>query len=193
MYKKMTLLTKMDSIMYEAQRQGRISFYLTNHGEVAAQVGSAAALDPKDLVYAQYRETGVLLWREFSIQQCCDQIFGNINGSCKGKQMPIHYGSKDLNFVTISSPLATQLPQGTSFSDLILILIFDLRLNFKAVGSAYAYKRKKNGLCTVVYFGDGAASEGDAHTAMNFAAVYDVPVIFFWYNFFTIYYLIKAI
>ena len=50
-YKKMTLLTKLDTIMYEAQRQGRISFYLTNHGEVAAQVGSAVALDPHDLVY----------------------------------------------------------------------------------------------------------------------------------------------
>ena len=47
----MTLLTMLDKIMYEAQRQGRISFYLTNHGEVAAQVGSAAAFDPKDLVY----------------------------------------------------------------------------------------------------------------------------------------------
>ena len=51
MYKKMTLLTKLDSIMYEAQRQGRISFYLTNHGESATQLGSAAALDPHDLVY----------------------------------------------------------------------------------------------------------------------------------------------
>ncbi len=51
MYKTMTLLTMLDKIMYEAQRQGRISFYLTNHGEVAAQVGSAAAFNPKDLVY----------------------------------------------------------------------------------------------------------------------------------------------
>ena len=50
----------------------------------------------------------------------------------------------------------------------------------EAVGSAYAYKRKQNSLITVVYFGDGAASEGDAHTAMNFASVYDVPMIFFW-------------
>jgi 2-oxoisovalerate dehydrogenase E1 component alpha subunit len=135
---------------------------------------------------AQYREAGVLLWRGFTIQQCCDQIYGNLRGSCKGKQMPIvnshllkvtfskifltltyfmkkkHYGSKDLNFVTISSPLTTQLPQ--------------------AVGSAYAFKRKQNGLVTITYFGEGAASEGDAHTAMNFAAVFDVPVIFFCRN-----------
>lgn len=71
--------------------------------------------------------------------------------------MPIHYGSKEYNFVTISSPLTTQLPQ--------------------AVGSAYSFKLKnlqelsselKRIVC--VYFGDGAASEGDAHAAFNFAA-----------------------
>ncbi len=62
--------------------------------------------------------------------------------------------------MTISSPLATQIPQ--------------------AAGAAYAYKRQQNGKCVIVYFGEGAASEGDAHTAMNFAAVFDVPLIFFW-------------
>jgi 2-oxoisovalerate dehydrogenase E1 component alpha subunit len=56
----MTLLARFDSIMYEAQRQGRISFYMTNHGESAAQLGSAAALNPGDLVYAQYRESGYI-------------------------------------------------------------------------------------------------------------------------------------
>jgi 2-oxoisovalerate dehydrogenase E1 component alpha subunit len=45
--------------MYEAQRQGRISFYMPNHGETAAQLGSAAALDSQDLVFAQYREAGI--------------------------------------------------------------------------------------------------------------------------------------
>ena len=58
MYKCMSLLTKFDTVMYEAQRQGRISFYMQNVGETAAQIGSAAALDPSDLVFAQYRESG---------------------------------------------------------------------------------------------------------------------------------------
>jgi len=52
----------------------------------------------------------------------------------------------------------------------------------KAVGSAYAFKMKKNDLISVVYFGDGASSEGDAHAAMNFASVFDVPIIFFCRN-----------
>jgi hypothetical protein len=51
---------------------------------------------------------------------------------------------------------------------------------FAAVGSAYAYKLAKNGHCVVTYFGEGAASEGDAHAAFNFAATLNCPVIFFW-------------
>lgn len=49
----------MDKILYESQRQGRISFYMTNNGEEAIQIGSAAALTLKDIIYAQYREAGI--------------------------------------------------------------------------------------------------------------------------------------
>lgn len=48
----------MDTILYESQRQGRISFYMTSFGEEATLIGSAAALEPNDLAYAQYREQG---------------------------------------------------------------------------------------------------------------------------------------
>merc|ERR1719422_285892 len=117
----MTLLNTMDKILYESQRQGRISFYMTNYGEEGVQIASAAALDPKDLIYAQYRETGVLLYRGFTLDQFMNQCYGNMEDVGKGRQMPVHYGSTDLRFVTISSPLATQLPQ--------------------AAGSAYAFER----------------------------------------------------
>ena len=50
---------------------------------------------------------------------------------------------------------------------------------FQAVGSAYAFKRAQNNLVVVCYFGEGAASEGDAHAALNFAATLDCPIIFF--------------
>ena len=59
MYRCMTLLNTMDRILYESQRQGRISFYMTNYGEEGTQIGSAAALDPNDLIFAQYRESGM--------------------------------------------------------------------------------------------------------------------------------------
>lgn len=88
--------------------------------------------------------------------------------------MPVHYGSADLNFVTISSPLTTQLPQ--------------------AVGSAYSFKLNNISFSTpeskrivCVYFGDGAASEGDAHAAFNFAAtlvfINLIKIIFIKFNF----------
>ncbi|XP_059096204.1 2-oxoisovalerate dehydrogenase subunit alpha, mitochondrial-like isoform X3 [Tigriopus californicus] len=162
MYKSMTMLNTMDKILYESQRQGRISFYMTNYGEEATHIGSAAALNPKDLVYGQYREAGVLMYRGFTLEEFCNQCYGNTKDYGKGKQMPIHYGSTDLNFVTISSPLATQMPQ--------------------AAGSAYAFKRAQNGLAVICYFGEGAASEGDAHAAFNFAATLECPIVFFCRN-----------
>lgn len=55
----MTLLNSMDHILYESQRQGRISFYMTNYGEESTHIGSAAALNPRDLVFGQYREAGM--------------------------------------------------------------------------------------------------------------------------------------
>ena len=58
MYRDMTLLNSMDKILYESQRQGRISFYMTNFGEEATHIGSASALHPDDLVFGQYREAG---------------------------------------------------------------------------------------------------------------------------------------
>ena len=49
-----------------------------------------------------------------------------------------------------------------------------------AAGAAYAFKRAQNGAVVICYFGEGAASEGDAHAAFNFAATLDCPIIFFW-------------
>lgn len=163
MFRDMVLLDTMDKILYESQRQGRISFYMTNFGEEAAQIGGAAALSPADLIYAQYREAGVLVWRGWTISQFVNQCFGNVEDEGKGRQMPVHYGSKKLNFVTLSSPLGTQVPQ--------------------AAGAAYALKlQPNNDRIVVTYFGEGAASEGDVHAAFNFAATLECPLILFCRN-----------
>lgn len=55
---------------------------------------------------------GVLMYRGFPLDLFMAQCYANADDLGKGRQMPVHYGSKDLNFVTISSPLATQIPQG---------------------------------------------------------------------------------
>lgn len=159
MYTVMVQLQVMDGIMYEAQRQGRISFYMTNYGEEGSHVGSASALNDNDFVYAQYREAGVLMYRGFTLHEFMSQCYGNVDDEGRGRQMPVHYGSKRLNFSTISSPLATQMPQ--------------------AVGTAYALRRGGElDRCVVCYFGEGSSSEGDAHAAFNFATVLGAPVLF---------------
>lgn len=162
MYTQMVTVNVMDTILYDAQRQGRVSFYMTAFGEEAMHIGSAAGLELSDVIYAQYREQGVFLRRGFTLDDFCNQCFSNVADVGKGRQMPVHYGSAQLNIQTISSPLATQIPQ--------------------ASGAAYALKQggKKN--IVACYFGEGAASEGDFHPALNFAATLDCPVLFFCRN-----------
>ncbi|GAC17365.1 thiamine pyrophosphate-dependent dehydrogenase E1 component subunit alpha [Paraglaciecola arctica] len=158
----MQYIRLLDERMVAAQRQGRISFYLACTGEEASTIGSAAALEPQDMIMSQYREQGALAYRGFTTKEFMDQMFSNQNELNKGRQMPIHYGSKALNFMTISSPLGTQIPQA----------------------SGYAYGQKMAGLdaVTICYFGEGAASEGDFHAGVNMAAVLDCPAIFFCRN-----------
>ena len=69
-------------------------------------------------LYKMANCAGVLMYRGFTLDQFMNQCYSNVEDGGKGKQMPVHYGSRDLSFVTISSPLATQLPQGilTKFS-----------------------------------------------------------------------------
>ena len=66
-YETMVLNQEADQIFNMAQRQNRISFYMTSTGEEASSVGTAAALQPQDLIYPQYREVGVFLWRGFTV------------------------------------------------------------------------------------------------------------------------------
>lgn len=151
-------LRQMDDILLNAQRQGRISFYLTCRGEEAIHMGAASALDAGDPVFAQYREQGVLMWRGFTLEQFTNQCFSNILDLGKGRQMPIHYGSRALNYHTVSSPLGTQLPH--------------------AVGAAYRLKLAGEPNVAVCFFGDGSTSTPDFHSALNFAATLNAPVVF---------------
>ncbi|WLD59387.1 thiamine pyrophosphate-dependent dehydrogenase E1 component subunit alpha [Salinispirillum sp. LH 10-3-1] len=161
-YDTFLFVRALDERMLAAQRQGRISFYLTETGEEATDIGSAAALDQEDMIMAQYREQGALRFRGFTPEQFMNQIFSNEKDLGKGRQMPIHYGSHDLHYMTISSPLGTQLPQ--------------------AAGYAYGFKAQGKKNCVICYFGEGAASEGDFHAALNMAGVLKVPAIFFCRN-----------
>jgi len=157
-YQDLVFTRVLDERMVNAQRQGRIPFYLASLGEEATSIGAVAALTADDMIFAQYREQGALRHRGFSAEEFMDQCFSNERDLGKGRQMPIHYGSKALNYMTISSPLATQIPQ--------------------AAGYSYGQKLQGNDTCTICFFGEGAASEGDFHAGLNMAAVLNCPALF---------------
>ena len=157
-YSDMLYTRMLDERMQGAQRQGRLSFYLTCTGEEAAVAGTIAAFQAQDMVMAQYREQVAMRYRGFTTAQFMNQLFSNAKDLGKGRMMPVHYGCRELNIMTISSPLATQIPQ--------------------AAGYAYGQKLQGKDACTLCYFGDGAASEGDFHAGLNMAAVHKSPVVF---------------
>ena len=99
LYKDMLSVSIMDIIMFDAQRQGRLSFYMTSQGEEGTCVGSASALEKEDVVFSQYREAGVYMQRGFTFQDFMAQLFANRNDAGKGRNMPVHYGSRKLNIV----------------------------------------------------------------------------------------------
>lgn len=164
LYKDMVTVSVMDIIMFDAQRQGRISFYMVSAGEEGIAVGSASALSPDDPIFAQYRETGIFQHRGFTMDDFMAQLFATKNDPGKGRNMPVHYGSTKYRVHTISSPLATQIPQ--------------------ASGAAYAVRTQdrlnptNKPRVVACYFGEGAASEGDFHAGLNIAATRSCPILF---------------
>jgi 2-oxoisovalerate dehydrogenase E1 component alpha subunit len=168
MYRTMVFTRVLDERMVSAQRQGRLSFYLTCAGEEAAVTGSVAAFAHEDMIMGQYREQAALRFRGFTARQFMAQLLSTRNDLGKGRQMPVHYGSRDLHFMTISSPLATQIPQAAGFA-------YGQKLDAQ-------HQDADARRCTLCYYGDGAASEGDFHAGMNMAAVLKCPVVFFCRN-----------
>lgn len=170
LYETMRFIRALDERMQAAQRQGRVSFYMQCLGEEAAVTASAAALDQDDMIMAQYREQAALHYRGFTLDQFMNQMFSNELDLGKGRQMPIHYGSAELNYMTISSPLGTQIPQATGYA---------YGQKIKHIDAKTGELTSKIDNVTICYFGEGAASEGDFHAGLNMAAVHKSPVIFF--------------
>lgn len=119
LYKDMVFISIMDLIMFDAQRQGRLSFYMVSAGEEAVSIGSSSVLDKEDVMFCQYREQGVFKERGWTAKEFMSQLFANVNDPGKGRSMPVHYGSKELNIVSASSLIMasgfTDLEQSTLF------------------------------------------------------------------------------
>jgi pyruvate dehydrogenase E1 component alpha subunit len=157
-YRWMSLQRILDSRMLALQRQGRIGFYGPSLGQEAAIVGAAMAMEPEDWIVPQYREPGAALVRGMPLKELLCQLIGNAEDPLHGRQMPCHYVYRKGNYLSISSPVGTQIPH--------------------AVGIAWAMKLRREPHAVLVFFGDGATSTADFHSAMNFAGVFRTPTVF---------------
>jgi 2-oxoisovalerate dehydrogenase E1 component alpha subunit len=157
MLRDMVTVRIFDDRMYRAQRQGKTSFYMKCTGEEAIAVAAAAALTREDMHFPTYRQQGLLIARGYPLTEMMCQIYSNRGDKLRGRQLPIMYSDKAHGFFSISGNLGTQFPQ--------------------AVGWAMASAIKGDSRIAMGWIGDGATAEGDFHSAMTFAAVYNAPVI----------------
>ncbi|MBI1726342.1 MAG: pyruvate dehydrogenase (acetyl-transferring) E1 component subunit alpha [Candidatus Rokubacteria bacterium] len=149
LYRAMVLGRRLDERMLKLQRQGRIGTFAPIKGQEASQMGSVFTLTPADWMVPSFRETASMLWRGWPIEKILAFFAGRLEGSRPGPEQ------RDL---PATIPVATQLPH--------------------AVGIAYGIQYRGEDAVVMVYFGDGATSEGDFHEACNFAGVWHVPVVF---------------
>ena len=149
MYRNMVLSRELDRRMLALQRQGRIGTYAMLEGQEAVQIGSALALEVDDFVFPSYREHGVQVTRGLPIEVLLAYWKGLPNA---------RWDIEKYRTGIVAVPIATQLPH--------------------AVGYSYMTKLRGESTVTAVYFGDGATSEGDFHSGMNFAGVWKTPTVF---------------
>ncbi|MDB5908111.1 MAG: 3-methyl-2-oxobutanoate dehydrogenase (2-methylpropanoyl-transferring) subunit alpha [Massilia sp.] len=146
-----------DARMVIAQRQKKMSFYMTSLGEEAIGTAQALALQDGDMNFPTYRQQSLLMAKQVSLVDMICQLLSNEHDPLKGRQLPVMYSVRPAGFFTISGNLATQFVQ--------------------AVGWAMASAIKGDTKIASAWIGDGATAESDFNTALTFAHVYRAPVI----------------
>lgn len=149
MYKTMLTTKCADSKALQYQRQGRMLTYIPNMGQEAAQVGSATALEERDWLVPAFREMGAWLTKGVTLEQIYLYFYGREDGN--------HFDD-NVRVLPISVPIASQL--------------------LHAVGIAMAANYNGESEVTMTYIGDGGTSEGNFYEALNYAGVYNAPVVF---------------
>jgi pyruvate dehydrogenase E1 component alpha subunit len=134
-------------------RQGRLAVYPSSHGQEGCQVAAAQVLDDGDWLFPTYRDTAAAVARGVDPVEVLGLLKGDWHSG---------YDPYERRVAPLATPLATQLPH--------------------AVGVAHAARLRGEGTVVLAMCGDGATSEGDFHEALNFAAVFRAPVVFFVQN-----------
>lgn len=134
-------------------KQGRLAVYPSTTGQEACEIAAAMALEERDWLFPSYRDTLAAVARGLDPVQALTLLRGDWHTG---------YDPHEYRIAPLCTPLATQLPH--------------------AVGLAHAARLKGDDVVALAMVGDGGTSEGDFHEALNFAAVWKAPVVFFVQN-----------
>ena len=153
LHRKMVLARRFDTQATALTRQGRLAVYPSARGQEAGEVGAVLALRPQDWLFPTYRDTMAVVCRGLDPIEVLSLLRGDWHCG---------YDPYEYRVAPQCTPLATN--------------------TLHAVGVAHAAKLKGEDTVALVMLGDGATSEGDTHAALNFAAVWQAPVVFFVQN-----------
>jgi 2-oxoisovalerate dehydrogenase E1 component alpha subunit len=164
MYWFMLLSRRLDERLWIIHRQHEIAFHISGIGHEACQVGLAYALRKgHDYLFPYYRDLATSLALGQQPRDVMLASYGKAGDPMSGAhQMPNHYNLRSANIVSVSSPVASQIPQ--------------------ASGTGFAIKYKGTDQVVAVCFGEGGTAEGDFHEALNWASIHKLPVIFYCQN-----------
>ena len=164
LYQTMVLSRYLDERVWLLNRQGKAAIAASAQGHEATQVACIEATDPsKDHYLIYYRQFAAMMALGTTPEEMLRGFLAKEDDPMSAaRQFPLHGAHPRVDLFNFSNVIATQLPQ--------------------AAGVALADKIKRSDGVTVVFFGDGASSQGDTHEAMNFAGVHKLPVIFFCEN-----------
>ena len=149
---------EMDKVFISLHRQGRITFYMTSLYEEAIGLAVGAGIHDDDLAVLQYREQGLLMWRGYTPLEILHAVKGDNQDYNLGRALVFHYAHRGRHIMPGSAPIGSKIGH--------------------AAGAGYTFRTKGLDRISLAFFGEAAASQGDFHAGLNFAATLGSQTMF---------------